>query len=501
MNILLKFILNLSSSLYQSILKLSINASQLIAYWRTRVRRDRNASRCSAFSSTNEIQLTPGGDPSTRSPESLAGVEVKTPRLLSLLRRLSIRNFMEYCITAINEASSSSCSNKFDLIACEGPIWLLGRLYDLPQDAEKVSDDIVSKIWITYRKNFPPIDDRYTTDRGFGCMIRCGQMVLANALVYKCLGRDWIWRTDSNPSSYFEILRLFQDKEESPYSIHKIVDVGQHEGKNIGEWFGPNTIAQALKRIAMSRMSGSGHVSVPSGSTLEGTGTLISIDAALDNVVVIDEIKSRFMSRDKWLPGVLFIQLRLGLTKMNPLYFNALRKSFRFKNSLGIIGGRPNHALYLIGYTNDDIIYLDPHSTQQYIDLDSTEDGIPDDLTYHCACPEKMSIDRLDPSLALCFYFQDENDFDSWCAQSQEQLINSEQAPMFEITKSRPSGWQVPQSTKEETGSTQQSKDSNEGKQGSSIADTFEDLDSKSVDKNNCDSHHSNDSEEFEMLD
>jgi len=435
----------------------------------------------------------------------------KTPRihrtrLSSIFRRLSLRNFMDYCVAALNEASSSSCSNKFDPLASNATVWLLGRQYELPDECDKLVEDIRSKLWITYRRNFPPLDAtaRYTSDRGFGCMIRCGQMVLANALLCKNLGRDWRWSSgglDENPEAYFKILKLFQDNINYPYSIHRIVHMGQrNEGKGIGEWFGPNTIAQALKKLSYKYQQ---------EHSMEKE-TFISIDAALDNVVVIDEIKSRFRGYSddpkeesdnssvdlaQWVPGILFIQLRLGLTKINPLYFSALKKTFRFRNSLGIIGGRPNHALYLVGYTEDDIIYLDPHNTQQYIDLDeatassraqnvtdsdsvsvvnnetlqpyaqyedlgagdSTDIGskspntsqpaaptsyqISPDETYHCSCPEKMAIDKLDPSLALCFYFDTEAEFDSWCNISEELLVKSEQAPMFEITKSRPKDW------------------------------------------------------------
>lgn len=408
-------------------------------------------------------------------------------RIRYIFRRLSIstRNLMDYCVIAINEASGSSSSNKFDVSSCEQPVWLLGHLYELPQDSEKLIDDIRSKLWITYRKNFPPIDNntRYTTDRGFGCMIRCGQMVLANALLQKNLGREWRWCAkglESNPDVYSKVLKLFQDKEASPYSIHNIIRVGQQEGKVVGEWFGPNTISQALKRISMALTE-----TEPINSEV-----VISIDAALDNVVVVDEIKTRFMQNsnsasidntsnthqkesvdggdtkrpsnqqsqatttrtNQWTPGLLFIQLRLGLTKINPLYFSALKKTFQFKNSLGIIGGRPNHALYLVGYADEDIIYLDPHSTQLFIDLDLEEleqrwsadvKLSPIDSTYHCACPEKMPLDKLDPSLALCFYFHTEAEFDEWCQISTDLLIKSEQAPMFEITKSRPSDWNV----------------------------------------------------------
>lgn len=442
---------------------------------------------------------------------------IKTPRtrkfkLFSFLKRLSPRNFMDYCVIALNEASGSASSNRFDLSSCNSSIWLLGRQYELPDDSDRLIEDIRSKLWITYRRNFPPIDEntRYTTDRGFGCMIRCGQMVLANALLSRNLGRDWRWSPkglETNPEVYTKILKLFQDRDDCLYSIHRIVQTGRDEGKSVGEWFGPNTIAQALKRMSTSYLA----------SRQIDNELVISIDAALDNMVVIDEVKARFKKMCKplsaepeldkngdnlteeqehgachstnsttttttttgaqaaWIPGILFIQLRLGLTKINPLYFAALKKTFQFENSLGIIGGRPNHALYLVGYAENDIIYLDPHSTQQYIDFDDLEAKHQDksqqqeqsqestaaadsggyqssstsevddasDSTYHCSCPEKMPLDRLDPSLALCFYFNAEEDFDRWCNSSQELLVSSEQAPMFEITKSRPSDWNL----------------------------------------------------------
>lgn len=516
---IVEYLRDLAIAFYRSILKLSINAHQVIAHWRSRInnnnrknfsRSSTNQGKQSTTSLTDETKLqTLGQATNSLSTTSYSisnstaqaslvrtsqqtGLPIITPnskriKLYSILRRLSIRNFMEYCVIALNEASGSSSSNKFDLSSCETPVWLLGKEYDLPRSASELVDDIKTRLWITYRRNFPPIDDnsRYTTDRGFGCMIRCGQMVLANALIYKNLGRDWRWLAngiESNPLVYGKILRLFQDKEECLYSIHNIVRSGQQEGIVIGEWFGPNTIAQALKRMSLAHHK----LNQPSNSD-----TLISIDAALDNVVVIDEIKSRFKQEqqqhqqlcnhassptngdklpetstaddngskvegNKWIPGILFIQLRLGLTKINPLYFAALKKTLQFKNSLGIIGGRPNHALYLIGYTENDIIYLDPHSTQQFVDFDSSsvtnapeqrssdtwadqqqQQTSPIDSTYHCACPEKMPIDRLDPSLALCFYFHNESEFDEWCISSRDLLIKIEQAPMFEIIESR----------------------------------------------------------------
>ena len=74
-------------------------------------------------------------------------------------------------------------------------------------------DDFESRIWLTYRSNFPAIKKSqdpnasaamslslrlrhqlvdqggFTSDTGWGCMIRSGQSLLANALVMQRLGR------------------------------------------------------------------------------------------------------------------------------------------------------------------------------------------------------------------------------------------------------------------------------------------------------------------------
>jgi hypothetical protein len=41
---------------------------------------------------------------------------------------------------------------------------------------ETLIEDIMSRIYITYRHNFPLIQDsNYDSDIGWGCMLRCGQ--------------------------------------------------------------------------------------------------------------------------------------------------------------------------------------------------------------------------------------------------------------------------------------------------------------------------------------
>lgn len=49
---------------------------------------------------------------------------------------------------------------------------------------------------------------------------------------------------------------------------------------------------------------------------------------------------------------------------------------------------------------DDDAIYLDPHVTQNFIDLDTEEF---DDSSYHPESYSRINFDSLDPSLAMVF--------------------------------------------------------------------------------------------------
>ena len=54
---------------------------------------------------------------------------------------------------------------------------------------DDLNADVKSRLLFTYRKNFTAIGDSgMTSDRGWGCMLRCGQMVVAQALVNQHLG-------------------------------------------------------------------------------------------------------------------------------------------------------------------------------------------------------------------------------------------------------------------------------------------------------------------------
>ncbi|XP_025071188.1 cysteine protease ATG4A isoform X9 [Alligator sinensis] len=141
-----------------------------------------------------------------------------------------------------------------------------------------------------------------------------------------------------------------------------------------------------------------------------------------------------------WKPLLLIIPLRLGINHINPIYIEAFKECFKMPQSLGALGGKPNNAYYFIGFLGNELIYLDPHTTQIFVD--SEENGMVDDQSFHCQqAPHRMKIMNLDPSVALGFFCKEEKDFDNWCSLVQKEILKQQSLRMFELVQKHPPHW------------------------------------------------------------
>ncbi|XP_008556293.1 cysteine protease atg4da [Microplitis demolitor] len=345
----------------------------------------------------------------------------------------------------------------------ESPVWLLGSCYykkpeealsldkaseagldpdssgdeSLAEDATIMDEgmdgfkrDFVSRLWLTYRKEFPILNgSTYTTDCGWGCMLRSGQMMLAQALVCHFLGRDWRWRPDQKDEIYLQdeakhrmIIKWFGDQptEQTPLSIHTLVKFGASAGKRAGDWYGPASVAHLLSQA------------VKDAALRHEQFENLALYVAQDCAVYLEDVRKACEKSDgSWKSLILLVPLRLGADKLNPNYAPCLTALLQLDVCIGVIGGRPRHSLYFIGYQEDKLIHLDPHYCQEAVDV--WKDNFPL-ASFHCSSPRKMLLSKMDPSCCVGFYFCDKQAFDKFVMTIERSLVPSNQKvdyPMF----------------------------------------------------------------------
>ncbi|KAL9148404.1 hypothetical protein ABFS82_12G039200 [Erythranthe guttata] len=337
-------------------------------------------------------------------------------------------------------------------------IWLLGVCYQVSQEGEESSsdptqsegfaafvEDFSSRVLITYRKGFSPIgDSKYISDVNWGCMLRSSQMLVAQAFLVHKLGRSWR-KSPHKPldQTYVEILHLFGDAEDSPCSVHNLLQAGKAYGLAPGSWVGPYAMCRTWESLVRNKKEEIGNNGV-----LASTMALYVVSGDEDGerggapVVCIEDVLrhcSEFGGGQvDWAPILLMVPLVLGLEKVNPRYLPLLSATFTFPQSLGILGGRPGASTYIVGVQDEKAFYLDPHEVQQVIDIKRDNLDL-DTSSYHCNVVRHIPLDSIDSSLAIGFYCRDKSDFDDFCARASELIDQSNGAPLFTIAETRTS--------------------------------------------------------------
>ncbi|CAO1617611.1 unnamed protein product [Sympodiomycopsis kandeliae] len=299
-----------------------------------------------------------------------------------------------------------------------------------------------------------------TTDAGWGCMLRTGQSLLANALLDVHLGRDWRripqpvaniqapsdpdafdeWRIRrARYATYVRILSWFFDEPSTAclFGVHRMAREGKRLGKEVGEWFGPSTAAGAIKKL----IDDNEHVGLGVSVATDG---VVYLSEVIQSATVLsskdDRPQNRKLSSRHWKrPVLILIGIRLGLEGVNPMYYESVQKMFTFPQSVGIAGGRPSSSYYFVGYQGNSLFYLDPHNVRPAVPFryppfqdqkafgkgdSSQQKHKPSDedqdewwanayteselATFHCDRPKRMPMRSLDPSMLLGFLVKDE---------------------------------------------------------------------------------------------
>ncbi|XP_064416799.1 cysteine protease ATG4D isoform X1 [Latimeria chalumnae] len=350
------------------------------------------------------------------------------------------------------------------------PLYLLGHCYslELEDDIEAFKKDFVTRLWLTYRREFPQLEGSiWTTDCGWGCMLRSGQMLLAQGLMAHFLTRGWTW-PDSlaaveielepfRPRSFLKagvsssrqvptaqrgrnrrtqelcaefiwnsqdaekerhhrnIISWFGDHPAASFGVHQLVEHGKSSGKKAGDWYGPSIVAHIIRR------------SVEEACETQDLTVYVAQDCTVYKADVIRLCEQTPAACDSNLPAkgksvIILVPVRLGGETLNPVYMSCVKEIFKLEWCVGIIGGKPKHSLYFIGFQDDFLLYLDPHYCQSVVDV--TKDNFPLE-SFHCTSPRKMALSKMDPSCTIGFYARNKTEFEALCVDVTRVLNSS----------------------------------------------------------------------------
>lgn len=304
---------------------------------------------------------------------------------------------------------------------------------DLP---ENFLNDLNAKFWFTYRSGFPLIErDKngpsplsfgsilrgtldigninkgFTTDSGWGCMIRTSQSLLANTLLFLELGRSWNLNNVSSTDlkKHWDIVEQFADTPSASFSIHNyVLSAAKYCGKKPGEWFGPSNAAKSIQKMCDESVKKldldlNVYISTDSGDIFE------------DEVLKLGKNDSS----DKFTPILILCGVRLGVKNINPIYWEFLKLCLEIKYSVGIAGGRPSSSHYFFGYQSNDLFYFDPHLAQNAILLN--ESGHIDESqkinifdSIHTTKLKKIGISNIDPSMLIGFLIKSSSEYNDF---------------------------------------------------------------------------------------
>ena len=139
----------------------------------------------------------------------------------------------------------------------------------------------------------------------------------------------------------------------------------------------------------------------------------------------------------KFNPTLILLGIRLGIDRVTPAYWEALKALLQLPQSVGIAGGRPSSSHYFFGIQGDQFFYLDPHITRPALRFyknptDFTQDEVD---SCHTRRLRRLPLKDMDPSMLIAFIIKDEEDWNNW----RRAIGTTSGKPIVHVTDEEPS--------------------------------------------------------------
>jgi cysteine protease ATG4 len=274
--------------------------------------------------------------------------------------------------------------------------------------ADEINLLLKSFLYMSYRSGFINLNNNgcgdYTSDCGWGCMLRCSQMILSKGLIKKKM-LDCIQKENTIIDNEFmdairkETLCLFNDNYLNYKEIERHPDF-----KNFWKLYKElvdtnpeyNSICEIIPPYSIHILCKIGKCAGEYTSFIKMVKIFSTINSDLFNDINIIFFECGYISQKKLFTyfceeytefddnyldvetyntvnyifkkgGIVFISFRLGLyNNIDSAYIKVIPKLFEnFHNNLGFVSGKKDRAYYFIGVQNDKLIFVDPHYNQQ----------------------------------------------------------------------------------------------------------------------------------------
>ncbi|KAK9448495.1 putative cysteine protease atg4 [Limtongia smithiae] len=342
---------------------------------------------------------------------------------------------------AVSDAAAAEHNEKLEkrlqeLKAAVGKLYLLTYRYDFPTIPKSVESPIHLTSVLLRGQLASLTQQGYTSDAGWGCMIRSTQTLLANSITQLWLrASSSAVTTTPPPTSNDALLRLFADDPRAPFSIHNYVAHGSKSfGIAPGNWFGPSAAAKCT-RILVDQSPQCG-LRVYIASDLAD----IYEDSLLDTAYGKEDPNIDTESHEKvFTPTLILVATKLGRDKIAKAYYEALRFALSIPQTVGIAGGQPRKSCYIYGFQSSTFFYLDPHENRpalRYLPDDSHATGAQTEYSANGDglleyTPEErestrsrkiqnVDIKDMDPSMLIGFLVTSYDDLLDWYKRMRE---------------------------------------------------------------------------------